>query len=169
MRSGHVGVLRLLQRHGGDQLDLARPPDAPPETVVLRWAGPLAAWAGLFAIPPVVGLLLDLGGASSAGLLSGLGIALFTAAVTALVVGLNRMEQFAFDEHRFWHRSVRTWLGPIDLRQILVAYLLRTSGGSFLYLLQTDAGVPIWARASYGFDPETVARLNAEGSCARCR
>lgn len=160
MRHGHIEVLRLLQHAGGDEQQLGLPVDAGADTVVLRWYYPKAYWMVLAAVPAVVGLVIGAVQRSGTAVVSGLIVSAVGGVLAFLVVGLNGLERFAFDGNRFWYRPFKKWHGPVDLRTVRAAYLVPASSGARLYLLQDDAGVTVAARASQGFDADSIAALN---------
>lgn len=164
MRRGHLDALRLLQRAGGDEQQLDRPPACGADTVVMRWYYPSAYWIILAVVPAAAGLIIGAVKGSGSAVVAGLILSAVGAVLAGLVVGLNGLERLAFDGPLFWYRAFKNWQGPIDLRCLRAVYFVPASSGGQLYMLQDDAGVTIKARTSHGFDAESVAALNAAGT-----
>jgi hypothetical protein len=159
MRHGHVDTLVALRDAGAAPPPGSRPPAELPDAVVLRNYMPAFIWWVAIAVG-ALGLVLAIAlqqwpflvvAASGAAAI----------VVGNLVVGRTRI---AVDGPRLCVRQVRSWQGPIDLRELVALGFWKATStrmSSRWWFVQTKAG-PAFGRAAHGgFDPALLAELRS--------
>jgi hypothetical protein len=157
MRHGHVDTLVALRGAGATPPAGSQPPAELPGAVVLRNYLPAFIWWVAIAAG-VLGLVLAI-------VLQQWPFVLVAASGAAailvgnLVIGATRI---AVDGPRLSVRQVRSWQGPVDLRELVALGFWKATStrmSSRWWFVQTTAG-PAFGRAAHGgFDPALLAEL----------
>ena len=157
MRHGHIDTLVALREAGVTPPPGSRPPAELPGAVVLRNYLPAFIW-WVAIVVGALGLVLAIALRQWPFLLvaaSGAAAIL----VGNLVIGSTRI---AVEGPRLSVRQVRSWQGPIDLRELVALGFWKATStrmSSRWWFVQTTAGPAFGRPAHGGFDPALLAEL----------